>query len=104
MKKFNTIYILGILGQDPQMMYYDTGNVIATLRVATHRKVGERQVTDWHEVVAWNNTAKAIQLYLRKGSRVFIEGSLSYKDGRPVITARSVQFLDGKPEVNPQNS
>ncbi len=98
MKTFNTIYILGILGQDPQMMYYDSGKVTATLRVATHRKIGEQVLTDWHEVVVWNNAAKAVELYLRKGSRVFIEGSLSYKDGRPVITARSVQFLDAKPQ------
>ena len=79
----NKVILVGNLGRDPEIRRTQDGRPIANLRVATSeswkdRNSGERQErTEWHSVVIFNeNLAKVAEQYLRKGSKVYVEGQL----------------------------
>lgn len=77
----NKAIIVGNLGADPDVRSTATGQLVATLSVATSEtftdKQGQRQDrTEWHRVVAWGKTAELAQRYLAKGRKVFIEGRI----------------------------
>ena len=79
----NKVMLLGNLGQDPEVRTFQNGNKVATLRLATSeswrdKQSGERKErTEWHTVVVFNDAlVKIAQQYLRKGSKVLIEGKL----------------------------
>lgn len=79
----NKVIILGNLGQDPEVRNLQNGGKVVTLRVATteswrDRNSGERRErTDWHTVVIWpEGLVKVAEQYLRKGSKVYVEGQL----------------------------
>ncbi len=78
----NKVILVGNLGRDPEIRHTNSGSKIVHLSVATSDswkdKSGERQErTEWHRVVVFNaNLADVAERYLRKGSKVYIEGSL----------------------------
>ena len=79
----NKVILVGNLGADPEVRSLGSGDRVANLRVATSetwrdRSTGERkEKTEWHRVVIFNeNLVKVAENYLRKGSKVYIEGSL----------------------------
>ena len=79
----NKVILVGNLGRDPEIRRTQDGRPIANLRVATSeswkdRNSGERrEKTEWHSVVIFNeNLCKVAEQYLRKGSKVYIEGAL----------------------------
>jgi single-strand DNA-binding protein len=79
----NKVILVGNLGRDPEIRRTQDGRPIANLRVATSeswkdRNSGERKErTEWHSVVIFNeNLAKVAEQYLRKGSKVYVEGQL----------------------------
>lgn len=79
----NKVILVGNLGADPEIRSLNSGDRVANLRVATSetwrdRGTGERkEKTEWHRVVIFNdNLVKVAENYLRKGSKVYIEGSL----------------------------
>ncbi len=79
----NKVILVGNLGKDPEMRRTQDGRPIANLRVATSeswrdKATGEkREKTEWHSVVIFNeNLCKVAEQYLRKGSKVYIEGQL----------------------------
>lgn len=79
----NKVILVGNLGRDPEMRATQDGSKIATFSVATSeqwkdRMSGERKErTEWHRVVVFNkNLADVCEKYLRKGSKVYIEGQL----------------------------
>lgn len=77
----NKVMIIGNLGSDPEMRYTPTGRPVTSFSVATSRNwvtsEGEQQeATEWFRVVAWGNLAEICNRYLRKGSRVYVEGRL----------------------------
>ena len=106
----NKAQIIGRLGQDPEVRYTQSNTAVATLSVATSErykdKNGEQQEkTEWHRVVAWARLAEICQEYLKKGSLVYIEGTIQTrewedKDGvkryTTEIKALSMQMLDSK--------
>ncbi|ESQ89147.1 single-stranded DNA-binding protein [Asticcacaulis benevestitus] len=82
----NKVIIVGNLGKDPEIRTMNNGDRIANLTVATSetwkdKQTGERkEKTEWHRVVIFNDAlAKVAEDYLRKGSRVYLEGSLTRK-------------------------
>jgi len=80
-KSLNRVMIIGNLGRDPEMRYTSGGKAVTTFSVATSRSwvtsEGERrEATEWFNVVAWNNLAEICNQFLRKGSRVYVEGHL----------------------------
>jgi single-strand DNA-binding protein len=79
----NKVILVGNLGADPEIRSLTSGDRVANLRIATSetwrdRSSGERkEKTEWHRVVVFNeNIVKVCENYLRKGSTVYIEGSL----------------------------
>lgn len=110
MRGVNKVTILGNLGADPETRYSQGGNAVTKFRVATTeawKKGGQQnEKTEWHNIVCFSRLAEIAGEYLRKGSKVYIEGSLSTssweQDGqkryRTEIVARDLQMLDGKAE------
>jgi single-strand DNA-binding protein len=79
----NKVILIGNLGQDPQVRSLNSGDKVVNLRIATSenwrdKASGERrEKTEWHSVVIFNeNLARVAEQYLRKGSKVYIEGQL----------------------------
>lgn len=80
-RDLNKVMIIGRLGKDPEMRYTPGGSPVTTFSVATSRQwkdgSGEtHEETEWFNVVAWNKLAEICNDYLRKASRVYIEGRL----------------------------
>ncbi len=79
----NKVILVGNLGRDPEVRTFQNGGKVCNLRIATSetwrdRNTGERKErTEWHSVAIFNeNLAKIAEQYLRKGSKVYIEGQL----------------------------
>lgn len=79
----NKVILVGNLGRDPEVRSFQNGGKVCNLRIATSetwrdRSSGERKErTEWHSVAIFNeNLAKIAEQYLRKGSKVYIEGQL----------------------------
>jgi single-strand DNA-binding protein len=79
----NKVILIGNLGRDPEVRRMGSGDAVVNLRIATSenwrdRQSGERKErTEWHSVVIFNeNLAKVAEQYLKKGSKVYIEGQL----------------------------
>lgn len=77
----NKVMVIGNLGRDPEMRYAPGGKPVTTFSVATSRSWvtsdGERrEATEWFNVVTWGNLAEICNQYLRKASRVYVEGHL----------------------------
>lgn len=106
----NKVFLIGNLGQDPEVRHTNSGQPVANLRLATSRRVKDRDgnwgdQTEWHSVVCFARTAETAGQYLRKGSKVFVEGRLqtrSWEDRegkkqyRTEVVAEMLKFLDSK--------
>jgi len=104
----NKIFIIGNLVRDPELRTLPNGTPKAEMRMASSRSYttgGEkREDTCFVDVVAWTKTAEVCAQYLKKGSKILVEGRLDYreweKDGQKrskhEIVADSVQFLDSR--------
>lgn len=78
---YHTIIIVGNLGRDPEMRYTPSGQAVTNLNVATNRQYTASDGTSvketiWFRVSAWGKQAETCNQYLRKGSKVLIEGRL----------------------------
>jgi single-strand DNA-binding protein len=110
MASLNKVMIIGHLGADPDVRYSQNNTAIATLSVATNERYKDQngewqESTEWHRIVAFGRIAEVCQEYLKKGSKVYVEGSLqtrSWEDKEGVkkytteIKARTLFMLDGK--------
>jgi single-strand DNA-binding protein len=111
---YQKILIIGNLGGDPEMRYTPTGQAVTNFSVATNRQYtasdGQQvKETVWFRVSAWGRQAETCNQFLRRGSRVLVEGRLNAdpatggprvwtkQDGSPgasfEITAQTVRFL-----------
>lgn len=78
----NKVILIGNLGSDPEVRYTPDGVPVANFSLATteswnDRNTGERQErTEWHRLVLWRRQAEVAQQYLKKGSKIYIEGKL----------------------------
>lgn len=78
----NKVILIGNLGRDPEVRYMPSGSAVANVALATSeqwrdKQSGEQQErTEWHTVVFFNRLAEIAGEYLRKGSQVYVEGSL----------------------------
>ncbi len=106
----NKVMLIGNLGRDPETRYAQNGNAVTRFSIATSeswkdRTSGEQQErTEWHNIVCFARLAEIAGEYLRKGSKVYIEGSLrtssweanGEKKYRTEINARELQMLDSR--------
>ncbi len=112
MRGVNKVIIVGTLGADPESRTFSNGGTVCNISVATSEQwndkvTGERkEITEWHRVQFNNRLAEIAQQYLRKGSKVYIEGSLRTRKWQDQngqdrytteIRANNMQMLDSKP-------
>ena len=81
MRGVNKVILVGNLGKDPEVQYLDNNVSVARFALATNDsykdKDGNRvDQTEWHNVVAWRGLAKIAEDYLKKGSRIYLEGKI----------------------------
>ncbi|MCB1645635.1 MAG: single-stranded DNA-binding protein [Pseudomonadales bacterium] len=110
----NKVILVGNLGQDPETRYMPSGGAVTNISIATSetwkdKASGQDQErTEWHRVVFFNRLAEIAGQYLKKGSKVYVEGSLrtrSWDDQQTgqkryatEIVAREMQMLDSRGE------
>lgn len=80
-KSINKVILIGNLGKDPEVKYTSTGTAVAKFSIATNEgykdKSGQWQErTEWHNIVAWQRLAEIVGEYVKKGSKIYIEGRL----------------------------
>jgi single-strand DNA-binding protein len=105
----NKAMVIGNLGNDPEIRYTQSGTPVATFSIATTErwkdKDGQQQEhTDWHRVVAWQKLAEICGEYLKKGSKVYIEGKMQTRKWEEngtnryttEIIAKYMEMLGGK--------
>lgn len=112
----NKVILVGNLGNDPEVRYSQAGAAITNISVATSESWKDKQTgqpqerTEWHRVVFFNRLAEIAGEYLRKGSKVYLEGSLRTrkwqdKEGQDKYTteivAAEMQMLDSRGDSNP---
>jgi single-strand DNA-binding protein len=87
-RSLNKVMLIGNLGKDPEVRSTTGGNRVASFSMATGRSWtganGEKQEkTEWHKCVVWNSKfstlADIVERYLKKGDRVYVEGSIEYR-------------------------
>ncbi len=117
----NKVMLIGNVGKDPEVRYLDgnnnpnSGNAkVATFPLATTERFRDRngelrENTEWHNIVAWRNSADVVEKYVRKGTQLYIEGKLrtrswtdqtGNKKYTTEITVDSLQLL-GRKSDNP---
>ena len=114
----NKVIIIGNLGNDPEVRYSNNGAAIANISVATSdswkdKTSGERQErTEWHRITLFNRLGEIAGEYLKKGSKVYIEGKLQTRKWQDQqgndrystdIIADQMQMLDGKGDQGGQS-
>ena len=119
MRGVNKVIIIGNLGADPEARQFNNGGSVTNISVATSeqwtdKQSGEkREATEWHRVSLFNRLGEIAAQYLRKGSKVYIEGSLRTRkyqapDGSDryatEIRADQMQMLDSNDDNNRQIS
>jgi len=107
----NKVILIGNLGSDPELRYTPSGSAVANVNLATtetwrDKVSGELQDrTEWHRIVFFNRLAEIVGEYLRKGSKVYVEGSLrtrKWQDKNGVerhtteIIANEMHILDSR--------
>lgn len=120
-KQYNKTTFIGHLGSEPEMRFTPSGTPVTIFNVATHEQYPNEKgeiikVTTWFRCTAWGKLAEICNLYLKKGSKVLIEGRLTpdKSNGRPRIWTRQdgtaaadyelkiqeIHFLDSRTEEN----
>ncbi len=110
----NKVILVGNLGRDPETRYMPSGGAVTNVSIATSKKwkdkdSGEqKERTEWHRIVFFNRLAEVAGEYLKRGSKVYIEGELRTrdweKDGQKhyttEIVASEMQMLDSRGEMS----
>jgi single-strand DNA-binding protein len=107
----NKVILIGNIGGDPDVRYLPNGNAVTTLSLATSeswkdKQTGEKQErTEWHRVVCFNRLGEIAGEYVRKGSKLYVEGSLRTRKWQDQqgqdkytteIVANDIQMLDSR--------
>lgn len=115
MRGVNKVIIVGTLGNNPECKTMPSGGAVTNISLATteywkDKNTGKQnEVTEWHKIVFFNRLAEIAGEYLKKGSKVYLEGSLRTrkwqdKDGSDryttEIVASEMQMLDGKNDTS----
>lgn len=108
----NKVILLGNVGQDPRVKYFDTGSAVATFSLATTDRaytlsngtqVPER--TEWHNIVASNRWAEIVDKYVHKGDKLYLEGKMrtrSYNDQTGALRYTTEIFVDYMEMLTPK--
>ena len=119
MRGVNKAILVGVLGRDPETKTFPNGGSLTQFSIATSeswtdKNTGERKEhTEWHRIIASNRLGEIAQQYLKKGSKVYIEGKLKTRQWTDQngqerytteISASELQMLDSKGDSNYQQN
>lgn len=78
----NKVILIGNVGRDPEVRYPEKDFPVARLSLATNEKRGDNgiEVTEWHTLMMTGDNARIAERYIRKGSRLYVEGALRYRE------------------------
>lgn len=114
MKSVNRVTLLGSVGKTPEAKFTPGGVAVTKFSLATNEKYKDKsqqwvEKTSWHNIVVWAKLAEIASEYLTKGSKVYIEGKITYdswddkasgeKKYRTEIVATEIVLLDSKQET-----
>ena len=108
----NKVILVGNVGLDPEVRTLETGVKVARIRLATTERIFNRQTnettehTEWHTVTLWRGLAEVVDKYVRKGSQLYVEGSLRTREWErdgvkhyaTEIVADEMKLLGRRPE------
>lgn len=109
----NKVILIGNVGADPEIRTLEGGAKVARVRLATTERIYNRQTqeakdhTEWHSITLWRNLADVADRFIRKGSQIYIEGSIrsrEWTDANGVkrygidIVANDLKLLGRRPE------
>lgn len=115
MRGVNKVILVGTLGANPESRTFPNGGSVCQFSIATSEKWQNKQSgewieqTEWHRIVANNRLGEIAQQYLKKGSKVYIEGSLRTRKWNDQngqerysteVRADQLQMLDSAPQAN----
>ncbi|GHS95943.1 hypothetical protein FACS189421_00100 [Bacteroidia bacterium] len=116
----NKIILIGNVGKEPEVKYYDNGVSVANFSMATTERgytaANGTQVpdrTEWHNIVLWRGLAEIAEKYIHKGSKIYIEGKIrtrSYDDQQGIkryvteVWGDNLELLDRKPDGGAQGN
>lgn len=115
----NKVILIGNLGKDPEVRHLENGATVANFSIATSetyvdKTTGQRvENTDWHDIVVWRGLATVVEKYIKKGTKVYIEGKLkkrSWVDKENItrytteVIADQLTILSSKQESNTGNN
>ena len=96
---YNKVTLIGNLGKDPEIKTFDNGNRVANFALATSEKYKDKKgeivkTTDWHNVAIFGKVVDVVEKYVKKGSKILVEGKLKTrnyeKDGNKVYVTEVV--------------
>ena len=113
----NKVILIGNLGNDPETKFLPSGGAVTNVSLATSESWKDKQTgqmqerTEWHRVVFFNKLAEIANQYLKKGSKVYVEGELRTqeweRDGqkhfKTEVVASEMQMLDSKQKNDEEN-
>jgi single-strand DNA-binding protein len=108
MSYLNKVMLIGNVGKDPDVRTIN-GEKVANFSLATTYRNGDKDNTEWHNIVIWGKKAEVVEKYVRKGSPLYIEGSLrtrSWEDQQGVtrytteVVGYTLQLLGGRPQAD----
>ena len=118
----NKVTLIGNLGKDPEVRKLENGTAVANFSLATSESYKDKNSgewitqTEWHKIAAWRQLAERVEKYLKKGSKIYLEGKLKTreyedKDGNKryvtEVVANTIKFLDKREDGSnsvPQSS
>ena len=114
MRSVNKVILIGNLGADPELRSTQSGQQVATIRLATNEswkdRDGNRQErTEWHRIIAWARLAEIVGEYMKKGRQVFVEGRLQTRQWQDQqgqtrytteIVAQNIMMLGGRGDAD----
>ena len=102
----NVVTLVGRVGNDPDMKYFESGSVKCRLTLAVNRKTRNSDEPDWFELELWGKTAEIAGTYVRKGKQIGVKGSLKFdswndrntgvKRSKPVIVVDQLELLGSR--------
>jgi single-strand DNA-binding protein len=103
----NRVYLVGRVGKDPEMKYFETGKQVCNFTLAVNRRTSNRdEPPDWFDLEVWGKTADVAKNYVRKGSQIGVVGLLKFDRWRdkttgeerqkPVILVDQLELLGSK--------
>lgn len=104
----NNVIITGRAGRDPELRHFESGSAVASLTIAVDRNKAD-EPCDWFDVELWGKAAQAAAEYVRKGSRIGLEGRLQQQKwtdrasgqqrSKVVVNAYRLELLDSKADA-----